>query len=1710
MAVMLETPSRIWRRIEAIEDQDMPSLPSLPPFDDSGEIERMSSDMLHDSDEDILEEDLQSIASPIHSTPAASTHHTMASTIRATSSTSSTARFASSIASRSAKSSVGPSPSQRMSFRRSERDSFDISKIPSLPNILPEQVTGHYSDDTDEHESEASVPDVYLPPPDDEYKEEAEGREYSLTDALQSISRSSSPPNFSLDAFENDGTPKKYDYSVSLKSEPKASPFDKYRNVALRKTIARARTPSLSRTTSSQASSPTNSTPRSNRSIAFPHSSAASPISALSIPLPRSRTASPAIVVHRPEDDISLPEPGHTTQETDVRSMDITDVHISPPRFEDDQQTDEEQHSEQELSHTSGERDGVEGSLIDELEPTFSSEGDSTPYEHKQSAHNSLAGPSSAFSSPAQSIAFTPTPAFPRPRTRFALPPPPEDLLTTPIPRQGEDHEQEAEEVLLTPHTRRRSFLLSVINSTARPRLKFPTPHPRNVQVTPSTVASTPAPSVDITGTNLQTAFAGVTPRPRLPAALRRQSHHLTQTYVPSPGTSESEAAGAGGAAWATTGSGGSPYDGAADRASFISTASSHDLTTHQRANTSFDPAMGFGAGATGHGVGRFNAGKLNNYLHGLNRRLQEENEVLLERLKRLEEVKKMDGLMEPAGAGAGAGSNRRQSGVSRRLSAGPVLGNVQEDMAEGWLEEKADLEEMVETLKEQADKFIEEKDELEKYLEKEKEERERDKDRWKERMVEVEQGVSGIIAGLEKKLEAAEKRATEAGQRDNEHIRDLEKQLLELRGERDTALERADKAERVLESGKELGGALREANERAAHVIGDLRNANAQMKELEEEVMRSDARIDDLEKDLQEAKDIIAGLEEELNTNSDALASERAIIHQLEAEAREDGEELQATKAYVAELEEGAEIALEKIDNLEQELASAQESVKQLTLAEEAANQRVKQLEDDADKAHQLVQQVEEALDEAEQKMLADEEVVAELQTKVLSLERERERLLERSASKNISRNPLDAGPTEAEFEALEDELDNANREIARLSTLLNQSPAWKAMEKAKDTKIEMLEKEREELLERNKALRLTMTEFHTPSKIVNASGISPIHRQVLSMSIRGPKTPGGPLRDMSWLNNTSMDPSLTPLVTEINRLQRELDLANESIDDKIDKLEDAGLGVVGLTRKLEDAREKIVALEDEIARLTRKEERHLRRLERTRCQKCNIKVDLQQLTRGDESSCEISRDNLATEPPTPPTRTTEALRADLHTVNSHLEGLRKQWEDEKRKLLGEKAVLQDTASRLNGQVKTAKEEAKKIVESERAGGKLRSNIEGELEKARHTITELEEDLKAERSRLRALTTEQSRAQREKTDILAQLKRTESDMDDVRQQLLRFKQDNHELEKELRENVNAEQKARLLETRVAENIETIEQLRQERSLLATDHKILQQRFSEVSESVNRLRGEYAAHSTSHDNHRHKLDLQLLEIEDLRRALNDQASELQRTEMEKDRISAEKSNVAKTIALLEADLKRVRRDAEAFGRDLKLLRAEKEKAETKHKEELTKAERTKKQAQTQIRLLAEQLEIQKAKTLCAKDDMKNHVCAVDENQTSALKLQHNRECKGLMVQIRYLKCKFTRETSFRNDLGYQKKYLLALLWQFEKSERTIFASIARIGFPVALPPEKKTKKLKSVAIIVVFLNRVQRASELWREQSASKQAVLAALEDVRRKRAAGV
>lgn len=93
---------------------------------------------------------------------------------------------------------------------------------------------------------------------------------------------------------------------------------------------------------------------------------------------------------------------------------------------------------------------------------------------------------------------------------------------------------------------------------------------------------------------------------------------------------------------------------------------------------------------------------------------------------------------------------------------------------------------------------------------------------------------------------------------------------------------------------------------------------------------------------------------------------------------------------------------------------------------------------------------------------------------------------------------------------------------------------------------------------------------------------------------------------------------------------------------------------------------------------------------------------------------SLDMSGGDLLANPPTPLIKTSEALRVELQNVNAQLDTMRKQWQDEKRQLLGEKAVLQDTANRMNLEVRNAKQEVRKAIEAERESRRSRADTQG------------------------------------------------------------------------------------------------------------------------------------------------------------------------------------------------------------------------------------------------------------------------------------------------------------------------------------------------------------------------------------------------------------
>ena len=230
--IMLETPSRLLRRIDAIDDDDMPSLPPVPDFeDDSGVLSSSqisshsvhlkepsqksgSSDVLHASDESL----------PYQSTPTVSHLQRTIFTVRPPPSARSSARFAQSLASsRSRSTRSAASQSRNGSGRQFKDDSFGVSEIKPVPPDLSTDSDEDYAGavSLELANSKASIPVNYqsqAPSLDEE--------ELDLTEAMEDIGRNHSPfqpEDRSADVSSKKGG-KYYDYEVSLRSEAKVSP----------------------------------------------------------------------------------------------------------------------------------------------------------------------------------------------------------------------------------------------------------------------------------------------------------------------------------------------------------------------------------------------------------------------------------------------------------------------------------------------------------------------------------------------------------------------------------------------------------------------------------------------------------------------------------------------------------------------------------------------------------------------------------------------------------------------------------------------------------------------------------------------------------------------------------------------------------------------------------------------------------------------------------------------------------------------------------------------------------------------------------------------------------------------------------------------------------------------------------------------------------------------------------------------------------------------------------------------------------------------------------------------------------------------------------------------------------------------------------------------------------------------------------------------
>ncbi|KAG8721405.1 hypothetical protein FRC08_013359 [Ceratobasidium sp. 394] len=1483
MAMRLETPSRIWARIEQAQDEELPSLPSMPVFEDSA---------FPDESEGISVQHSAYYPTPDKPKPPS----TYTPTPR-------------------------PNKIRALSTPRSAGET--TARAPIQPD------NSHSASSNPRELSTDSLPEEYLPPPTEDDAELS----MSLTDALESISRSGSPEepgrnesrapaHKSLKDIYNDSNISARDADITRRSNGLSAHI---------KPSPRARIPA-------QAPSPIPTLTHSPRSVTSTSSQHTPTIQRLPLS-PARGDASYGSVSDRSRNSAPASRPASRVAQSLDSERDIS--YDSLPK-EPNPERSASQHSrsasvlERSLSQSRLSARPSPKAAPSVVPPASESEitydsvsapslgrSRSSPGQQASSETPALTTSAVQFNPTQRATTQSPAPSPAQPRTRFPIPQTPGSGLDSGLSRTP--HPPPASNKLS------RSFMMQVINSAARPTLR-----PKG------------APFVH---GKFQTP------------AVRR----VSEAYLASVGGVGSS--------------------------SFVSTASSHDLAIHRRANASFD-AISHARG----GGGEFDQRKLRTYLQSLNNHLSEENAIYKDEnvaLKRacLE-------LIERLGA-RGVKVDRNTlfgEGISIDLDAGDdgMERDPEIEVVEDLNEELVAALNNAEAARNEVEAVRSELEAAQADATATREEVVEVKDQCKAQMAELEINVQKVVERLQGRLNERDAEVSRLREQLADPSRDgheAHEKALALEQEQRAKLEDEIKqldaeVARLGEEGRALKAELRDARTGLRNEQIGAAEAVDKIRSLENEALEWERKVQEMERELEEMDALVKERDEAANERDAVLGERDGAARQRDIAVREREDIL---------------------DEKDQLLHQRGEALKQ-------------------------VAQMEAALEDAESRILDDAEQIKSLRGKITSLERERAELMDRSSrSRPGTEDHIPLHEHEVLVSELERQLDDAHREIARLTT---ESPAGTALAKAKDLRIEQLEKEKEVLTERIQVMRSAgfgagAGGAGTPGRA--SFSATPMHgtplNRIAMMNLRTPKTPGVALRDPSWMNQSTMHGLADPeaIQARVAEVDARLAEANESIDDKLDRLEKASAGNVVLSKNLYLAKEKITSLEREVAHLGRREERLVKRLQRCRCAKCHMRFDASAVAQWADTSAPSLLDDLITEPPTPETKTSRNLQTALSSANAQLESLRAEWqklgqENEALKGAGRQDV--ELARRAEAEMKRALDEerkraieAAKSIKDEKEREKALADME--LGRAKTAIAELEEDLRAERSKLRSLAAEHSRVAREKTEVLAKLERTNQDVDSVKAQLERYKNNNKELEMELRSNAIVESKARHLEAKLHENNLQIENLRAEREILTLDHEQLRKRFEEITERAESLRQRNANSQNEHEKRQHRLDMQVTEIESLRAMLTEREAGMKDMAAAMHIARGAQSDAEHVVRSLQAELKRVKSEADQLGTDIEQLRSERVGENGRGKD---RQERARVQAQAQMRALNEQLQSAKDAAGQLQARLKDHSAALRPEQVENLKKMHNKECKGLMVQIRYLKDKFYRESLLRQDV----------------------------------------------------------------------------------------
>ncbi|KZT52372.1 hypothetical protein CALCODRAFT_502374 [Calocera cornea HHB12733] len=843
----------------------------------------------------------------------------------------------------------------------------------------------------------------------------------------------------------------------------------------------------------------------------------------------------------------------------------------------------------------------------------------------------------------------------------------------------------------------------------------------------------------------------------------------------------------------------------------------------------------------------------------------------------------------------------------------------------------------------------------------------------------------------------------------------------------------------------------------------------DAIVKELEGRIQTRDREIQTLK---EKVADVASTETEQIKTLQERLEAERIERDAERQEAAEQQRELQMKaddlKRAMTSSDTLANQASSEVDRLSNALGRLRSLQPRLDEAEaKVVDQRILLANKEAE-----LDEMRATISDLSEELSACHDTIQELEASLKDKEEELE-LVQRLQPE--TRSHMDATSAvvssdehEEQVAALQDELDEAHRELGKLRHQLSGSPTKDAVVGAMKVETDNLKLENAQLKE---ALGLlsAVDKMQTPARKNTTADLTPsaVHRSIQALKLVA--TPGSPLKELSWMQNSTFSAAhVAPLLMEIQRLRDEVAVKEQKVDDELDGLQDAFGRNNEILSRLQDEIDRRQQLQIQVNEFTHRERILDKRLARLKCVKCKKRFDASDVLHIDVGEADQSIEQLELSLNADMTHGSEVQHAAIAQLNDELNALkadmsteRRQWkqnqtqtQEERRE---ERRRTQKSLETLEAERARTRMELKDIQD---AKDRQHAALNADLQDARSTINQLRSEIRAERAELQSLTEEQARMQREKTGISHLLDQRQSELEGIRNSLREAKRTNAELQAALQATGASERQNRVNMDKLRENGEAIRKLREERERLLNNQSTLQQELGDAQDYLQQLQQEREEREALAERYKVELD--------------NMAEELQSATQERQRLHEDRIEVQRMIRDLERDLHRLRKEADRFGHDLSDLQAEKDRVEAKRTEEKAQSDRQRQRSVTEVRLMKEQLNAAQAEARRWEATLAEHVCAADSEEIEQLRIQHKKECKGLIVQIHYLKDMYKRETVFRMDLSYQKRYLLGVLARTANQPITKVPALIAGGHRIERPIT-----LRGAVQAVIFLTRMQ-------------------------------